>query len=123
MGECAWTRDICKEMEAQGAFIMVNAGSVFSRDNPDRAIIHTLWHGFIEFKAEATPIKVGQGVKIREINKRTPGMAVIVRKPNQIELPIPEDCRHSAIVAYFDGTGKGLLEQLKALKASYDTNL
>lgn len=85
-GEIAYTKLMCNELELINAIVIPYSASMRNRPGtPDRIIVHAYWMGFLEFKGEKTPIKKNQELTIKEMNKRQPGCAFIVRKPGVVE--------------------------------------
>lgn len=52
---------------------------------PDRYVVHRRWHGMLEFKDDDTKLRPDQRVVIREMNRRRPGSALVVRAPGVVE--------------------------------------
>jgi len=81
-------------------------GSMQSAGWPDRYVSHLWWQGWLEFKGENTLLTIKQHHILFSLNKRNPCSAFVIRWPNRIENEEGE------LITYFDGHGKGLLQQL-----------
>jgi len=133
--EVAWTRKLCKEMEAAGAVVVPLVGGGMCSGLPDRLIIYKDWQGLIEFKGPKTKIRLNQELMIRKINKRCNFFTVICRAGRDTgrDSVHADFCQntgldntggsatlntpiwHSFQLA-FDGTGLGLLKAIIELK-------
>jgi hypothetical protein len=79
MTETQLTNELCKALEDVGAYVKAHVASAMNPSGwPDRWLCHRLWHGHIEFKlgTSLTPL---QAKRIKEVNRRQPGTAFVVR--------------------------------------------
>lgn len=78
--ECVKTRKLCKELTSLGAEVVPYVASRYAPAGyPDRIIWDIRWCGWIEFKDYTTTVKDLQWERIRRLNMRWPGHAVLVR--------------------------------------------
>jgi len=77
--ECELTRWLCDELRACGAIVIVQQAGVFSQGWPDRLLVTIGWMGFLEMKGVDGKLTGRQARNLREIHKRQPGHARVVR--------------------------------------------
>lgn len=118
MNESKWTREICGELHRNNAMVHAIVGTMMQAAGwPDRYVAHTLWQGYLEFKGEKTELKKHQAIILRELNKRRPGLAYVVRYPNRIE------DYNGNLVKRFHGTGADLLHTLNEITPAAENEM
>jgi hypothetical protein len=96
--------------------VFVAAGNKFGTAGwPDRCIVIDGEIYWLEFKDVNTPLAPLQDAVIRKINLRRPKTAFVVRAPDMIEYHSGRKDTH-VIHNAFDGTAKGLLNELKRFR-------
>ena len=79
--ESLFTARVTREMRMCNAMVYpIIACEQTPAGYPDRVVWHSYWQGWIEFKAQTTKLEPHQVKVIRELNKRRPGSAVVVRE-------------------------------------------
>lgn len=108
--ESTKTRALCEDLKRLNTKIFSIVGNRMQEPGiPDRYISHKLWHGWIEFKDEGTQLTEKQAYLIRELNKRQPASAFVIRFPDRIE-----DHEGSLMIRFVDA--KDLLKRLFLLR-------
>lgn len=86
MSEIPYTHEVYKKLELLNAIVIPYVASMRNKPGvPDRIIVHKYWSGFLEFKGVRTPIKKNQELTIKELNKRDPGCAFVIRERGLIQ--------------------------------------
>lgn len=114
--ESKWTAKVVKEAREIGTLVFAIVGSEMQEPGwPDRHFTHRRWSGFLEFKGKVTRVKPKQAIIIRELNRRKPGSAYIVRWPGLVQ------DHDGNTLGEFDGTGRDLIDLLEMLNARSST--
>lgn len=86
MAESKFRRKIVKELERHNAVVIPYVAHMRNRPGvPDCHVIHKWWSGWIEFKDVSTALRKDQQLVMREMNRRVPATAFIVRAPGIVE--------------------------------------
>lgn len=110
MPESDFTARIVRELRARNAVVcVIHQGRYSTPGTPDRYVCHRYWTGLLEFKDEGTRLRPEQRAMIREIRRRVPWAAFVVRAPGFVE------DERGEVLAEFDGTGHDLVEALVLL--------
>lgn len=76
--EGTYTAQVCAELVQQGCDVSVISGTMYSRNNADRLVVHRDGVWLLEFKNVSGAVRLGQKARGKQINKKRPCTYFIV---------------------------------------------